>query len=107
MENGNSRLFAANGKQKRQTNFRSFSANGKWKFVYLGRQTKNGNRRLLFRQRCPSMVICMNLLFPFYFPRILVFFLNNLPFFKRVFFVGKYPPFFPGGRGISADVLRK
>jgi hypothetical protein len=36
-------LFAANG-------------NGKRKFVFLGRQTINGNRRLLFQQTCPSML---------------------------------------------------
>ncbi len=28
--------------------------NGKRKFVLLGRQTINGNRRLLFQQTCPS-----------------------------------------------------
>ncbi len=36
------RLFAANG-------------NGKRKFVFLGRQMINGNRRLLFQQTCQSM----------------------------------------------------
>jgi hypothetical protein len=34
-------------------NFRLFSANGKWKFVFLGQQTMNGNRCLLFQQTCP------------------------------------------------------
>ncbi len=29
--------------------------NGKRKFVFLGRQTINGNRPLLFQQLCPSM----------------------------------------------------
>jgi hypothetical protein len=43
MENGNFRLLAANG-------------NGKRKFVFLGRQTINGNRRLLFQQTCLSML---------------------------------------------------
>jgi hypothetical protein len=43
MENGNIRLFAANG-------------NGKRKFVFLGRQPINGNQRLLCQQTCPSMV---------------------------------------------------
>jgi hypothetical protein len=45
-------------KQKTETaNFRFFTANGKskWNFVFLGRQTRNGNQRLLFRQTCPSM----------------------------------------------------
>ncbi len=34
-------------------NFRLFSANGKWKFVFLGRQTTNGNRCLLCQQTFP------------------------------------------------------
>jgi hypothetical protein len=38
----NFRLFAANG-------------NGKQKFVFLGRQMINVNRRLLFQRTCPSM----------------------------------------------------
>ncbi len=35
----------------------SFSANGngKRKFVFLGRQTRNGSQRLLHQQTCPSM----------------------------------------------------
>ncbi len=40
-ENGNFRLFAVN-------------RNGKRKFVFLGRQTINANRRLLFQQMYPS-----------------------------------------------------
>jgi hypothetical protein len=42
---------------KRETaNFRLFATNekGKRKFVFLGRQTMNGNQRLLFQQTCPS-----------------------------------------------------
>jgi hypothetical protein len=31
--------------------------NGKWKVVFLGRQTINGNRRLLFQKTCPSMLL--------------------------------------------------
>ncbi len=31
------------------------SANGKRKFVFLGRQTINGNQRLLCQQTCPSV----------------------------------------------------
>ncbi len=45
-------------KQKMETeNFRLFAENRniKGKFVFLGRQTMNGNRRLLFQQTCPSM----------------------------------------------------
>ncbi len=53
---GNFHLFAPNRKQKQQT-----SVCWKWKmkmeFVFLGRQTKNGNQRLLFQQTCPSMRI--------------------------------------------------
>jgi hypothetical protein len=41
---GKLRLFSSNG-------------NGKWKFVFLGQQTINGNRRLLFQQMCPSRVL--------------------------------------------------
>jgi hypothetical protein len=46
------RLFAANEKRKRH--FCLFSANGKRKFVFLGRQTTKGTRRLPFQQMCPS-----------------------------------------------------
>ncbi len=45
--------------QKTETvNFRLFVANGngKQKFVFLGRQTINSNRRLLFQQTCLSIV---------------------------------------------------
>ncbi len=41
-------------------NLRLFSANGKWKFVFLGRQTINGNRCFLFQQTCPSMLVTTN-----------------------------------------------
>jgi hypothetical protein len=39
--------------------FRLFDANenGKQMFVFLGWQTKNGNRLLLFQQTCLSMVV--------------------------------------------------
>jgi hypothetical protein len=36
--------------------------NGKRKFVYLGRQTINGNRHLMFQQTCPSMRIISKIL---------------------------------------------
>ncbi len=39
-----------------------FSANRKWKLVFLGRQTINGNQHLLFQQTCPSMLV---IVFPF------------------------------------------
>ncbi len=38
-------------------NFCWFAANGKRKFVFLGRQAINGYRRLLCEQMCPSMII--------------------------------------------------
>jgi hypothetical protein len=44
MDTPNFRLFAANG-------------NGKQKFVFLSRQMKNANGRLLFQQTCPSMPV--------------------------------------------------
>jgi hypothetical protein len=44
-ETANFRLFAAKG-------------SGKRKFVFLGWQTINGYRRLLFHQMCPSMHTC-------------------------------------------------
>jgi hypothetical protein len=45
--------------QAQKANFRLFAANGnaEQKFVFLGRQTINGNRRLLFQQT-PSMSVC-------------------------------------------------
>jgi hypothetical protein len=53
-KNGNFRLFAA--KRKTETaNFHLSSANGKRKFVFLGRQTINGIRSLLFQPTCLSM----------------------------------------------------
>ncbi len=42
-------------RKTKTANFRLFFANRKRKFVFLGRQTINGNRRLLFQQTCPSM----------------------------------------------------
>jgi hypothetical protein len=44
METANSRLFAANG-------------NGKRTFVFIGLQTIDGKRRLLFQQTCPTMSV--------------------------------------------------
>jgi hypothetical protein len=32
-----------------------FAAKWKWKYVFLGQQTINGNQQLLFKQTCPSM----------------------------------------------------
>jgi hypothetical protein len=60
-ENGNTRLFAANGKRKRQT-FVCLQKNGKRKFVFLGRQTINGNRRLLFSTNLPHRCCFWSLL---------------------------------------------
>jgi hypothetical protein len=44
---------------KRLQNFCLFGSNRseKWKFVFHGQHTINGNRRLLFRLTCPSMYI--------------------------------------------------
>jgi hypothetical protein len=52
-ENGNLVCFL----QTETANFRFFAAyrNGKWSFVFLGRQTINDGRRLLFQQTLPSM----------------------------------------------------
>jgi hypothetical protein len=50
-ENAYFRFFGANGKWKWQTSVCSVqteTGNGKHKFVFCGRQTINGNRRLLF-----------------------------------------------------------
>jgi hypothetical protein len=55
MENGNFRLFAANGKRKRQTSVRLLQMRTE-KVDFLGGQTINSNRRLLFQQSCPSVV---------------------------------------------------
>jgi hypothetical protein len=41
---------------KEEDNISLFAANGKRKFVFLGRQMINGNRRLLFQQTCPSIL---------------------------------------------------
>jgi hypothetical protein len=54
-EKSNFRLLAANGKQKRHTSV-FVLCRRKTKFVFLGWQTINGNRRLLFQQTCPSMI---------------------------------------------------
>jgi hypothetical protein len=58
--NGKQKLPFVFCKQKTETtNFRLFAANGNGKhqrtFVFLGRQTINGNRQLLFQQTFPSM----------------------------------------------------
>jgi hypothetical protein len=56
--NGKRQLpFVCCKREMEMTDFRLFAANGnrKWKFVFLFRQTINGNRRLLFQQTCPSM----------------------------------------------------
>ncbi len=56
-ENGNIYLFAANGKRKRQTsNCILPVVKRKQMFVFLGRQTINGNQHVLFHQMCTSMV---------------------------------------------------
>jgi hypothetical protein len=38
----------------------SEQGNGKRTFVFLGRQTTNGNQRLLFHQTCSSVCIYMS-----------------------------------------------
>ncbi len=45
-------------------NFHLFTANrnGKRKFLFLGWETINGNQRLLFQQKCPSMVITFSII---------------------------------------------
>jgi hypothetical protein len=53
MENDSFSLFSA----KPKLPFVYCKRNGKRMFVFLGRQTINGNRRLLFQQTCPSMPI--------------------------------------------------
>jgi hypothetical protein len=50
-EMANFRLFAANGKHM------FYAENGNQTFVLFVQQTINGNRRLLFQQMCPSMLI--------------------------------------------------
>jgi hypothetical protein len=42
-------------------NFRLLAANeqGKWKFGFLGLQTINSKRCLLFQQTCPSMLAAL------------------------------------------------
>jgi hypothetical protein len=45
MENGNFRLFAANGNQTANFSFFAANRNGKQKFVFLGRQTIDGNQQ--------------------------------------------------------------
>jgi hypothetical protein len=48
--------------QSGTANLRLFTANGNGiqKFVFLGQQTINGNRQLLFQQTCQSMAILMD-----------------------------------------------
>ncbi len=47
---------------KENRNFCLFAANGKLPFVCCKRKRKNGNRRLLFQQTCPSMVTHCNVM---------------------------------------------
>jgi hypothetical protein len=56
-ENGNLRLLVQTKNGNGKLTFVCCYGNGKRKLLVLGRQTINGNRRLLFRQTCPSMVI--------------------------------------------------
>jgi hypothetical protein len=57
MKNGNFHWFVCCKQKKEMANSCLFAANGngKRKFVFLSRQTINGNRRLVFQQTCPSM----------------------------------------------------
>ncbi len=52
-ENGNFRLFAANGKRKGKLLF--VFCKQKYKSVFLGQQTINGYQHLQFQQTCQSM----------------------------------------------------
>jgi hypothetical protein len=50
-ENDNFCLFSADGKQNGKLPFVCCERKReKWKFVFLGQQTMNGSRRLLFQQ---------------------------------------------------------
>jgi hypothetical protein len=49
------------GKRKWQSFICSANRNGKRKFVFLGWETINGNQRLLFQQKCPSVVITFSI----------------------------------------------
>ncbi len=55
--NGDIGMVSAKGERKRQISSLSANGNGKQMFVFLDRQTKNGNLQLLFQQTCPSMSI--------------------------------------------------
>ncbi len=57
-ENGNFVRFM----QTETANFSSSVANGNGKrtFVFLGRPTTNGKRRMLFQKTCPSMIFVRN-----------------------------------------------
>ncbi len=60
-ENGNFRIYAANGKRKRKTSvYLAANGNGKRKSVFLGRKTINGNRRLLFSKRAHLRMMIMH-----------------------------------------------
>jgi hypothetical protein len=64
IKNGNFRLFAANGKQEEQSSV--CLSKTEQKFVFLGRQTINSNRRLLFQHMCPSIAITLDYDFAFF-----------------------------------------
>jgi hypothetical protein len=64
-EDGNLRLLAANGK-------------GKPMFVVLGRQTINGNRRLLFQQTCLFIEKCHSGFYILSFPPHGAYFFKHL-----------------------------
>jgi hypothetical protein len=58
-------IYTRKMKLIKNSNFHLFAANGKQKFVFLGWQTINGNRDLLFQKMCPSMYcmyVCMCLI---------------------------------------------
>ncbi len=61
--NSNFRLFAVSRKQKRKTSVFCCKKKHKTKVVFLGRQTINGDRQLLFQQMCPTMPIVRSLIF--------------------------------------------
>ncbi len=46
-----------NFRKAEMANFRLFSVSGKRKFVFFGRQTTKGNRRLTSQETCSSMLV--------------------------------------------------
>ncbi len=51
-------IYIENGTKRKRQLPCVFCKQKKRKFVFLGGQTINSNRRLLFQQMCPSMAMC-------------------------------------------------